>query len=248
MGCIQTKVQIEISNATIENVVEIIIDDAKEAVMEAAMKVQHTEKKHELNISLDEDLMDEFSNCNQKHISFVFHDIVDDKHMKYMDSYCDTCDTTLFWGLGIENETYLMQSQLLPASSFRKLIPKRERYSVNYFNNFKPEPFSSTLHTLRSLDSLTYPVYINSHTFKSTDLRLQHRTLYEEEVRPNPSFTESIHDILMRGNAYYQKVYDKSFVFDGDSIEFITQNFYNTTVDQCVRELFQIKQEFLREV
>ena len=248
MGCIQTKVQIEISNATIENVVEIIIDDAKEAVMEAAMKVQHTEKKHELHISLDEDLMDEFSNCNQKHISFVFHDIVDDKHMKYMDSYCDTCDTTLFWGLGIENETYLMQSQLLPASSFRKLIPKRERYSVNYFNNFKPEPFSSTLHTLRSLDSLTYPVYINSHTFKSTDLRLQHRTLYEEEVRPNPSFTESIHDILMRGNAYYQKVYDKSFVFDGDSIEFITQNFYNTTVDKCVNELIQIKRDFQREI
>ena len=254
MGCIQTKVQVQevldLKDIKIENVVKPAIDDAKEAVMEETVKVYHTEKKHELHISLDEDLMREFSNCSQKHISFVFHDIVDDKHMKYMGSYCDasnTCDTILFWGLGIENETYLMQSQLLPASSFRKLIPKRERYSVNYFNNFKPEPFSSTLNTLRSMDSLTYPVYINSHTFKSTDLRLQHRTLYDD-ARPNPVYTESIHDILLRENAYYQSVYDKSFVFDGDSIEFITQNFYNTTVDQCVRELIQSKRDFQREV
>ena len=251
MGCIQTKVQdLKNINAVIENVIDISIDDAKEAVIEAIMKVQHTEKKNELHVSIDKDLMDEFSHCNQKHISFVFHDIVDDKHMKYMDSYdtCDASQTILFWGLGIENETYLMQSHLLPASSFRKLIPKRERYSVNYFNNFKPEPFSSTLNTLRSLDSLTYPVYINAHTFKSTDLRLQHRTFYEEEMRPNSAFTESIHEILLKENAYYQKVYDKSFVFDGDSIEFITQNFYNTTVDKCVNELIQIKRDFQHAV
>ena len=217
MGCIQTKVQVhgvlDLKDITtvIENVIDISIDDAKEAVMEAVIKVQHTEKKNELHVSIDKDLMDEFSHCNQKNISFIFHDIVDDKHMKYMDAYdtCDACDTMLFWGLGIENETYLMQSHLLPADQFRKLIPKRERYSVNYFNNFKPEPFSSTLNTLRSLDFLTYPVYINAHTFKSTDLRLQHRTLYEEEVRLNPSFTESIHEILLKENAYYQKVYDK---------------------------------------
>lgn len=245
MGCIQTKIQIESIN--------VLIDDAKEATIEPAIEVKHTEKKHDLHVSLDMDLMCECSNCNKKHISFDFHDIVDDKHMKYMSSYdtcdaSDTCDTTLFWGLGIENETYLMLSQLLPATQFRKLIPKRERYSVNYFNNFKPEPFSSTLNTLRSIDSLTYPVYINSHTFKSTDIRLQHRTLYDEEVRPNQTFTESIHDILMRENAYYQKVYDKSFVFDGDSIEFITQSFYNATVDQCVNELIQIKRDFQQEV
>jgi len=242
MGCIQTKIQIESIN--------VIIDDAKEATIEPVIEVEHTEKKHDLHVSLDNDLMFEYSNCNKKQISFDFHDIVDDKHMKYMSSYdaCDTCDTTLFWGLGIENETYLMLSQLLPATQFRKLIPKRERYSVNYFNNFKPEPFSSTLNTLRSIDSLTYPVYINSHTFKSTDIHLQHRTLYDEEVRPNSTFTESIHDILMKENAYYQKIYDKSFVFDGDSIEFITQNFYNTTVDQCVNELIQIKRDFQQEV
>jgi alanine dehydrogenase len=245
MGCIQTKVQVQ--EVLDLKDIKTTIDDAKEAVIEAVIKVQHTEKRNELHVSIDKDLMDEFSHCNQKHISFVFHDIVDEKHMKYMGSY-DTCDTTLFWGLGIENETYLMQSHLLPASSFRKLIPKRERYSVNYFNNFKPEPFSSTLNTLRSLDSLTYPVYINSHTFKSTDLRLQHRTLYDDEARPNPSFTESIHEILLKENAYYQSVYDKSFVFDGDSIEFITQNFYNTTVDKCVNELIQIKRDFQREV
>jgi hypothetical protein len=52
----------------------------------------------------------------------------------------------------------------------------------------------------------------------------------------------------MRENEYYRSVYDTSFVFDGDSLEFITQGFYNTTVDQCVNELIQLKQEFQNHV
>lgn len=201
------------------------------------------------HVSKDEDLQYEFKNCNPKKIAFHFEDIIDDKHIKYMKSYVASDEApTLFWGIGIENETYLMLSSLCSSTEFRKLVPKRERYSVNYFNNFKPAPFSDALEHLRSLDSLTYPVYINSHTFKSTDLYLQHQTRYDEYGTPNLAFTESIHDILLRENSYYQTVYDKSFVFDGDSIEFITQNFYNTTVNQCIEELIQIKQDFQREV
>ena len=205
----------------------------------------HTEIEHDIYVAKDE----EIKNYSPKHIAFHFEDIVDDKHMKYMDSYMAPNEApTLFWGIGIENETYLMMSSLCSATEFRKLVPKRERYSVNYFHNFKPNSLASVLQELRSLDSLTYPVYLNSHTFKSTDLRLNHRTRYDEYSTPNPAFTESIHDVLLRTNTHYQSVYDKSFVFDGDSLEFITQKFYNTTVNQCIEELIQIKQDFQREV
>jgi alanine dehydrogenase len=97
------------------------------------------------------------------------------------------------------------------------------------------------------LDKLTYPVYINAHTFQKTDIHLEHKTLYTKTPTPNVLFIESLHDILLRENNFYKKSYDTSFVFDGDSIEFITQNFYNATVNSCVEELISTKKQFLTE-
>lgn len=91
-------------------------------------------------------------------------------------------------------------------------------------------------------------MYINSHTFQATDKKDEHRTIYDSNSTPNPHFTESIHSVLLRENEFYKSVYDNSVVFDGDSIEFITQNFYNTTVADCITELVQLKQTFLKEI
>ena len=181
-------------------------------------------------------------------ISYMFNDIIDDKHMKYMNVYENMNEPTLFWALGIENESYLMLKKLQLSSSFAKLRPKRERYSVDYYKKFKPEPLAAALDILRHSPSLTYPVYINSHTFQKTDTRLQHRTFYDEKSTPNPVFTESIHEVLLRECPYYQSVYDRAVVFDGDSIEFITQNFKNTTVSACVDEFVHLKRQFRKEV
>ena len=78
--------------------------------------------------------------------SLQCEEIIDDKHKKYMNSFeSDTNDTkdakekTLFWGIGIENESYLMQKTLLGLDFFKKLQRKRERYSVDYYKNFKKE-------------------------------------------------------------------------------------------------------------
>jgi alanine dehydrogenase len=185
---------------------------------------------------------------NTDTISYVFNDIIDDKHMKYMDIYSDMKKPTLFWALGIENESYLMLNKLQLSASFSKLKPKRERYSVDYYKNFKPEPLNIALNKLRASSNLTYPVYINSLTFQKTDKNLQHKTLYDTQSTPNPIFTESIHDVLMRECPFYKSVYDKSVVFDGDSIEFITQQFQNTTVSACIDEFIQLKRRFRKEV
>ena len=126
----------------------------------------------------------------------LFTDIIDDKHLKYMSSYSPTSE--LFWGIGIENETYLMRTELRNAAAFRRLRQKRERYSVDYFLNFKAEPLQQSMATLATLDSLTYPIYINSHTLQRTDHRGEHRTLYDGVGTPNPAFTESLHEQLLR--------------------------------------------------
>ena len=192
-------------------------------------------------------LSKELEMSRDKNISYIFQDIVDDKHMKYMDRY-ESKDETVFWGLGIENESYFMLKDLCSAADFSKLKPKCERYSVDYYKNFKPEPLQAALQLCKSHPGLTYPIYVNSHTFQKTDIKGQHRTFYDVHSTPNTNFTESIHDILMRECPYYKEQYDKAFVFDGDSNEFITQNFYNATVSSCVSELVDVKQRFLSEV
>ena len=181
-----------------------------------------------------------------ENVSYLFHDIVDDKHMKYMSVYDTIKEPTLFWALGIENESYFMLTELQNATNFAKLKPKRERYSVDYYKNFKP--LTAVLDTLRTSANLSYPIYINSHTFQKTDRNLQHTTFYDTKATPNPAFTESIHNVLLRECPFYKSVFDTSVVFDGDSIEFITQKFKNATVALCMEEFTQLKRRFRKEV
>ena len=53
-----------------------------------------------------------------ENVSYLFHDIVDDKHMKYMGVYDTIKEPTLFWALGIENESYFMLTELQNATNF----------------------------------------------------------------------------------------------------------------------------------
>jgi alanine dehydrogenase len=181
---------------------------------------------------------------------YVFEDIIDTKHIKYMDSFEEEKEKTktLFWGIGIENESYLQWSVRQDHASFCKLKPKRERYSVNYYKNFLEKPLENVMNELKSLKHMSYPIFINSHTFQKTDPTFCHQTYYDVNSTPNPSFTESIHSILLRECEFYKEVYDKSVVFDGDTIEFITQNYYKTTVQDSINELVELKEKWLKEV
>ena len=191
---------------------------------------------------LDMDLQKEFKQNSNRNVSYIFQDIVDDKHMKYMKHY-QTESNELFWGIGVENETYGMLSSRVPFSS---LTQHSERYSVDYYKNFKHAALQKALHSIRK--DMLVPVYVNSHTFQKTDTMLCHRTHYNKDSTPNPDFTESIHDRLMRESAVYREVYDTSLVYDGDSIEFITQDFYCTTVHACVHELVSIKRRVREDI
>jgi alanine dehydrogenase len=176
----------------------------------------------------------------------MMDEIVDVKHAKYMNTF--EGKEELFWAMGIENESYFMLKTLLGVDFFKKLQRKRERYSVDYYKNFEPVALQRVFDALYECPLLTYPIYINSHSFQSADTALEHRTLYDANSTPNPKFREALHEILLRECAYYKDVFSKSVVFDGDSIEFITQNFYKTTVAECVQELTDLKQRFLQEI
>ena len=195
----------------------------------------------------DEYLKREFQASINRNVSYVFNDIVDDKHNKYMKHFTAPEDRNVtFHGIGIENESYFML-ETCHADTFPTLKHKSERYSVDYFKNFKPKPFLSAWRNACDLPSLVYPVYVNAHTFQKTDLHGHHRTLYDTDGNPNPDFTESIHEVLLRESSAFRAVYDESIVYDGDSIEFITQRFYNGTVADSVQEWKALKSLMIRE-
>jgi len=175
---------------------------------------------------------------------YLFEDIEDAKHRRYL---THPPVSSLFWGIGLENETYLM-TEMKDATSFATLQPKRERYSLDYYKSFASEPFERVLGILRGCPSLHYPLYVNAHTFQKTDPSLEHRTLYDVHQTPNPRFTESIHDHLMRDCETYRTMNETSVVFDGDTIEFITQKFHCTTVSESLKELVEQKERWRQAV
>ena len=184
----------------------------------------------------------EYDNINTN-IPYIFNDIIDPKHTKYINIFNNKSD--IFWGLGIENESYLMFSSK-STTPFKKLKYKRERYSVDYYNNFNKNILYPILQSVPS--TITYPVYINSHTFNHTDIHHHHKTIYDSNSTPNTLFCESLHDILLRESIFYSTSYDYNIAYDGDSIEFITQQFYNTNVDTCINELIHLKTKYIDEL
>ena len=47
-------------------------------------------------------------------------------------------------------------------------------------------------------------------------------------------------------NQMFAAEYEKSYIFDGDTIEFMTQNFYKTTVNKSIDELVKTEAEFVK--
>lgn len=96
---------------------------------------------------------------------------------------------------------------------------------------------------------LSVPFLVNSHTFLQLDNFEEHRNLYTKEVHPNPKFSgKTIFETLQEYDPYFVEQYNKSFTFDGDTIEFITQNFYKTTVNKVIDELKTLKTTFISKV
>jgi hypothetical protein len=172
-----------------------------------------------------------------------------DKHARYLKYYKPN---EFYWGIGIENETYFQFTKKIQREvNFIYKNHKPERYSVDYFAGLDPE-YKQLLKSLFSPTQNFYeiPVYINSHSFQKTDISGTHETTYEHVPKPNPRFKgKTLHDYLCEKEpGIFKDKYKINYLYDGDSIEFMTQNFYNTTVRKTIDELIKEKALFLKAI
>ena len=172
-----------------------------------------------------------------------------DKHLKYYDFYKNSnLKDNEYWGLGIENESYLMFEHLVKVDkNFILTNQKRERYSVDYWVNFKNKELKNALEKLP--DSINVPIYLNGYLFQKNDVQGEPITRYTKLAEPNPKFNgETIEEYLKKNSSLYNKLFDKNMIYDGDTFEFTTYDFYKSNVKNILSELITVKQLFLDEV
>jgi hypothetical protein len=170
-----------------------------------------------------------------------------EKHTRYLTKYKPN---DLFWGIGIENETYLQFSKpfLHPTTGIH-LNHRPERYSVNYYVGLD-ETYKHHIKELFPLANTHYqvPIYVNSHTFQKTDASGNHQTTYEKVPQPNPQFSgKTIHEILCEANPeQFEHKFKVNYTYDGDTLEFMTQNFYKAKVNDVIKELIDEKTLYIK--
>ena len=174
------------------------------------------------------------------------------KHIRYGDAYKANEE---YWGIGIENESYLQRgAPLRVPASFLLTNRKRERYSVDYWNTYKKgvvdQALTSWYTSLRSreITSLDLPVLLNAHTFTRTDRFGQPKMTYALHPEPNPLFcgTTLLEDLCRLNPAVFQEGRDVWWCFDGDTVEFMTQKFYCSTLEDCIDELVAHKEYWIK--
>jgi len=170
-----------------------------------------------------------------------------EKHKEYITQYQSN---DFYWGVGIENECYLEFSKKRTVNKeFLLKNAVHERYSVNHFSNYKENIFQNSLEKILNEEEYEIPVLLNAHSFTKTDINNQHITLkplnIEDEKVLNSEYSgESVMERIQKHNSYFIDEHQKKFIFDGDTIEFVTQNFYKTDVDTVIEELATIKNDF----
>jgi hypothetical protein len=170
-----------------------------------------------------------------------------EKHQKYRAAYRAN---DFYWGLGIEHETYIETSKLKQIT-IKELKENRnaERYSVNYYSVYTTELLDSAIDGLYKEDEkILLPILLNSHSFQKTDINGEHEMTFERIPKTNTKYNgKSLFQWMKEQNPeIFAEDYEKSYIFDGDTIEFMTQKFYKTTVQNTIDELTKIQKNFMR--
>ena len=185
------------------------------------------------------------------------NDNIDEKYSKYKNQYAKN---TLYWGLGIENEIYLEfehKYNINKTELLDKNKRKRERYSVDYYTNYNTLELNNALQFYVDNTSesgveeskLQLPILLNSNSFTRTDASNNSKTLYTKLCEPNPRFIgHTLIETLQNHNTYFIDNINNKWLFDGDTIEFNTLNFFNITLQDIVTELNVNKCEFITHI
>lgn len=155
-----------------------------------------------------------------------------DKHKKYEAHYKPN---EIFFGFGIESEYYLEFENEIEFNRVKFLQNhNKERYSVDYYSNYKlpTAPFFEKVKYNNKL-----PLLFNAHSMTLTDRHNQPRTKYTTRNEKNPLFDgETLWDFCKKRNEYFSNNFDKTFTFDGDTIEIMTVDFYNKSIKDVLEE------------
>lgn len=177
------------------------------------------------------------------------NEVIDDKHIKYKTHYKKN---SIYWGLGIENELYLeFEKRLIKPKSDIINKQKRERYSVDYYTNYKKDELTESLnyYISKKEDNIEFPLLLNSNSFTRTDKLNNSKTLYTKLCEPNPKFIgETLIESLQKDNRYFIDTINDTWLFDGDTIEINTLHFCNTTIQDVIAELNGTKNEFIKNI
>jgi len=176
-----------------------------------------------------------------------------------------------YWGIGLENETYMQfEEPLIVSGEFIQEKIGFEKYSIDYRKCYKPESLAPMLKKAFSLTE-NYKVsrMMNSHSLEKLDINYQHKTLSpvkkvidteagETIAEPiaNPQYLgKSIMELFLEDQPYnIQSMITQrnktmgSVHFDGDSIEFVTKYFENRTITDSCKELKATKKLFLDKI
>lgn len=174
-----------------------------------------------------------------------------EKHIRYGTSYTPG---DVYWGLGIENETYVeLQGGVLTSAHFVKQHQIRERYSVDYWKIYRAGAtdaaidawFETLLDGKRT--EVCLPLLMNAHSFTKCDRYGEHATLHTKDARANPRFCGAtlLEELARVEPTVFQEGRDVWWTFDGDSIEYMTQAFYCAKLEDVLAELLESKTRWM---
>lgn len=167
--------------------------------------------------------------------------------------------TKTYWGIGLENETYLQfEESLLVSGSFIQEKMGRERYSIDYLKCYKQGSLETSLAAAFTANK-EYKIsrMMNSHSLEKLDIHFQHKTIQSAPpLLDNPNYSgKSILELFLKTQPYpIQSMLTQKnnpmgcIIFDGDSIEFVTKYFENRTVEETCNELNASKRIFLEKL
>jgi hypothetical protein len=93
------------------------------------------------------------------------------------------------------------------------------------------------------------PVLLNNHSFTDADVFGEHKTTYERVPQPNPRYEgKSLYEWASLYSAWLRDERDQIFTWDGDTVEFMTQRFYNARVADVIAELVAGEERFVAEL
>ncbi len=161
-----------------------------------------------------------------------------------------------YWGIGLENETYLQfEESLVVSGQFIQEKMGRERYSIDYLKCYKEGSLEKLLAKAFDTDkSYSVSQMMNSHSLEKLDIHFQHKTIQSAPpLLDNPDYAgKSILELFLEKQPYQiQSMLTQknnpmgSIIFDGDTIEFVTKYYENRTIQESFNELKASKKIFL---